>query len=80
MLGRRDLSENLDLDNPDEIAELRGEVDEIMTEWMKGRTREEVFLDASRNWMLPVAPIMELHEVLADPQFNQRGLFQDIHH
>ena len=80
MLGREELVTKFELANLAEKAELTDEVDEILMEWMKGRSKEEVFLDASKNWMLPVAPVMELHEALADPQFNSRGLFQDIHH
>jgi formyl-CoA transferase len=80
MLGREDLITDSDFVNAAKSPESADKMEEILTNWMEDRTREEVFLEASSNWMLPVAPVLELHEVLADPQYNRRGLFQEIHH
>jgi crotonobetainyl-CoA:carnitine CoA-transferase CaiB-like acyl-CoA transferase len=80
MLGSEDIFANLDLTNTADIAEVEIEVDEIMMKWMEGKTKQDVFLEASRDWMLPVAPVLELNEVLSDPQFESRGLFQEINH
>ena len=80
MLGREDLITDADFSNAAESSESADKMEEIITTWMEGRTREEVFLEASSNWMLPVAPVLELHEVLTDAQYNHRGLFQEIYH
>ncbi|HAL48570.1 MAG TPA: hypothetical protein DCP37_12530 [Dehalococcoidia bacterium] len=80
MLGREDIVANSDLDDVAGFADLADEMERILITWMKGRTKKDVFMEASRDWMLPVAPVLELDEVLADPQFNDRGLFQDVDH
>lgn len=80
MLDREDLITSADFAEAAESPEAADKMEEILTTWMKGRTREDVFLEASSDWMLPVAPVLELHEVLTNPQFNHRALFQEIDH
>ena len=80
MLGREDLIADSEFADAARSPESSDKMEEILETWMKSRTREEVFLEASSDWMLPVAPVLELHEVLANPQYNRRGLFQKIRH
>ncbi|MDP6070553.1 MAG: CoA transferase [SAR202 cluster bacterium] len=80
MIGSEDFFANSDIDDTTGFAKLLDDMEGLLKTWMKGRTKREIFLEASRDWMLPVAPVQELDEVLADPQYNDRGLFQEIDH
>ena len=39
-----------------------------------------MFHEANEGWSIPVAPILTLEEVLSDPQYVHRGLFQNTAH
>ena len=56
------------------------EVERILVDWMRGKTKFQVFHEASSGWSIPVAPILTLEEVLSDPQYVHRGLFQNMAH
>ena len=80
MLARTDLYEDKDfsdLTSNDELALL---VDRIIEDWMEDKTRSEVFREASEEWLLPVAPVLSISEVLSDKQFMHRNSFQEIDH
>ncbi len=51
-------------------------INEVMTAWCAERTRDEALaqLEAAR---IPCGPVNELDEVLADPQVQARGLFEE---
>ena len=56
------------------------EIDSILIDWMKNKTRQEVFTLAAGSWSEPASPLLELGEVLADPQLRHRHLFTEIDH
>tara|TARA_Y100000588_G_scaffold120290_1_gene131642 strand:+ start:1670 stop:2848 length:1179 start_codon:yes stop_codon:yes gene_type:complete len=80
MLNRTDLSENTSYDNVFDHPESGVIVDKIMEEWMTEKTKREVFHEASSQWMLPVAPVLDIDEILSDPHFEFRDAFQSINH
>ena len=80
MLGREDLLSDPDFDTGLKRTQNSEMLDRIITDWMKGKTRREVFLETSEVWMLPTAPVLNLSEVLQDPQFAHRNLFQQLGH
>ena len=61
-------------------AEHCEEADRALVDWMRERTKLQVFHEANEGWSIPVAPILTLEEVLSDPQYVHRGLFQNTAH
>lgn len=55
-------------------------VERVIVEWMRERTKLQVFHEASMGWSIPVAPVLTLEEVISDPQYVHRGLFQNVAH
>jgi len=55
-------------------------LDGLIRKWMSGKTKAEIFTVTSESWMLPTAPVLGLGEVLQDPQYAHRNLFQRIDH
>ena len=47
---------------------------------MKDKTRQEVFEIAAGTWSEPASPLLELAEVLEDPQLRLRDFFADVSH
>ena len=80
MLGREDLLDDPEFDTRLKRSQKSDTLDSLITDWMKGKTRQEVFLESSEKWFLPVAPVLNLNEVLRDPQFVQRNLFKPLSH
>jgi crotonobetainyl-CoA:carnitine CoA-transferase CaiB-like acyl-CoA transferase len=80
MLGREDLITDPDFDTRFKRSQNSKILDGLIIDWMKGKTRQEVFLESSETWLIPTAPVLNLHEVLKDPQFAQRDLFQSVSH
>ena len=80
MLNCVALSEDSDYDNVFDNPKSGVIVDEIMEEWMSDKTKREVFHEASTIWMLPVAPVLEINEIMEDQHFISRDTFQTIDH
>jgi crotonobetainyl-CoA:carnitine CoA-transferase CaiB-like acyl-CoA transferase len=80
MLNRMDLSLDTDSKNVFENPKLEIVVDKIMEEWMSNKTKREVFHEASAVWMLPVAPVLQINEIMEDQHFVSRDTFQKIDH
>ncbi len=73
------------LDDPrfDTFAERRQHadvIDAILIDWMKDKTRREVFEFAAGDWSEPASPLLELSETLNDQQLRHRGLFTEVEH
>lgn len=54
------------------------ELDSIVSDWLTTRTRQEVFHLAEGEWRVPMGPLYELDEVLADPQLKERGFWVKV--
>ncbi len=80
MLGREDLLTDPEYDTRQKRSENSATLDRMVIDWMKGKTRQEVFRETSEVWLLPTAPVLNLHEVLGDPQLTRRNLFQPLSH
>ena len=80
MLGREDLLTDPEYDTRQKRSEKSETLDRMVIDWMKGKTRQEVFRETSEVWLLPTAPVLNLHEVLEDPQLSRRNLFQPLSH
>ena len=80
MIGRPDLTEEPWFADLQERREHVDEIDEILIDWMKDKTRQEVFEIAAGTWSEPASPLLELAEVLDDPQLRLRDFFADVIH
>ena len=80
MLEREDLLSNPSFDSPVKRRQQSDMLDDLIREWMSGKTKAEIFTVTSESWMLPTAPVLGLGEVLQDPQYAYRNLFQRIDH
>lgn len=78
-MGRTELA-----DDP-RLATLRSRVanidfvDEIVSEWTSGRTRDALY-ETLRRHRVPCAPLRDLDEVVNDPHLHQRGMLQRVDH
>ena len=80
MIGRPELLDEPRFATFVERRERADEIDAILIDWMKDKTRHEIFQLAAGSWSEPAAPLLELDEVLADPQLAHRGFFAEIDH
>ena len=80
MMGRPELTEEPWFTDVQERRDRVDEIDEIMIDWMKDKTRQEVFEIVAGTWSVPASPLLELEEVLEDPQLRRRGFFSDVSH
>ena len=55
------------------------EAEALIAPWFMQRTKEEI-LQICRDNRIPCVPVHTFDEVMADPQLNSRGYFQDLHH
>ena len=80
MLGRAELLDEPRFETFIERREHADEIDSILIDWMKDKTRAEVFEFAAGTWSEPASPLLELGEVLDDRQLAHRALFTEIDH
>ena len=63
-----------------ERREHADDIDAILIDWMRDKTRREVFETAAGTWSEPASPLLDLSEVLSDGQLRHRRLFAEIDH
>ncbi len=75
--GRSDLADDPRLaDNPGRVAHQQ-EIDDAIGEWTKTLSVEEV-LEAMESARVPAGPINSVADMMADPHFEARGLFETV--
>jgi len=79
VLERPDLRDDPTLQSNAGRAARMDEIDAIVGDWTRFRTRAEC-LDALGRAGIPAAPVLTLKEVLADPQIEASGMFQMVRH
>ena len=80
MVGRDDLVEDPRFATTEMQRARADEIDAILIDWMRDKTRREVFETAAGMWSEPAGPLLEMSEVLRDPQLRHRRLFAEIDH
>ncbi|MBI4216335.1 MAG: CoA transferase [Chloroflexi bacterium] len=55
------------------------EIEPLLSARLRGHTRDELFRQG-QEWRFPLSPVLSLEEVLADPQHQARGYFQEVEH
>jgi formyl-CoA transferase len=74
-MGRPELSDDPRFENLKKRVEAMDDVDRIVSEWTRGRTKEETFQTLMAN-KVPCAPVRDLEEVVNDPNMHARGALQ----
>jgi crotonobetainyl-CoA:carnitine CoA-transferase CaiB-like acyl-CoA transferase len=56
------------------------DIDAILIDWMRDKTRQEVFEYAAGDWSEPASPLLDLSETLSDAQLKHRNFFTEVGH
>ena len=80
LIGRQDLLGDPRFDTSPERRQRADEIDEILIDWMKDKTKADIFREAAGVWSVPVAPVSDLNEVLNDSQYRARGFWATLDH
>lgn len=76
-IGREDLAQDPRLEHNDGRVEHEEMIDQAIEAWTKAHTYDEVFRTLESAGV-PCGPIYSAAEILKDPHFNARGLFETV--
>jgi formyl-CoA transferase len=77
LMGRPELAEHSDYATAPARIERREQVDELVADWIRERSLEEV-LEAFASAGVPAAPVRSYAECAADPHVAERDMLQDV--
>ena len=77
LIGRADLANNPDLARNDGRAKRAEEIDQIIGEWSKQRTLEDI-LSALQSIAVPAGRIYTAKDIAEDPHYRARGVIQTV--
>ena len=80
MVGQPELLEDPRFETFEVRREHADDIDTILIDWMKDKTRQEVFEYAAGDWSEPASPLLNLSETLSDEQLAHRNFFTDVEH
>ena len=80
MVGQPELLEDPRFITFVERREHADDIDAILIDWMKDKTRQEVFAYAAGDWSEPASPLLRLSETLDDEQLRHRRFFTGVEH
>ena len=80
MVGLPELLEDTRFVTFEERRDHADDIDAILIDWMKDKTRREVFEYAAGDWSEPASPLLYLSETLRDEQLRHREFFVDVEH
>ena len=78
-IQREDCLKNARFKNPEDRVDHMEEVEALVTEWSRNRSTEEA-LGILRKRKIPCDPVLEVKDVLEDPQLKARGMIQELEH
>ena len=80
MVGQPELLEDPRFVTFEVRREHADDIDAVLIDWMKDKTRKEVFEFAAGDWSEPASPLLYLSETLDDEQLRHRNFFADVEH
>ena len=80
MVGQPELLEDPRFVTFEVRREHADDIDAILIDWMKDKTRKEVFEFAAGDWSEPASPLLYLSETLDDEQLAHRNFFTEVEH
>jgi crotonobetainyl-CoA:carnitine CoA-transferase CaiB-like acyl-CoA transferase len=78
-IGREDCLNDPRFTNVEDRLKNAPEVEVIVVEWSQKYTTEEALV-ILRNKKVPCDPVLEIKEILQDPQLKSRGMIQELQH
>ncbi len=75
--GRSDMAENPAMADNAGRVEHEAEIDEALAEWCAGHSSTHI-INTLEEVRVPVGPIYNVEDMLADPHYNARGLFESV--
>lgn len=75
MLGQSSLKDDVRFNTREGRRENNGELMAYVYSWLADRTRAEVFA-AAREFRFPLAPVYNAEDMVGDPHFGQRGMWE----
>jgi crotonobetainyl-CoA:carnitine CoA-transferase CaiB-like acyl-CoA transferase len=78
-IERGDCLKDPRFENLEDRVDHMEEVEAVVTEWSRNRSTEEA-LRTLRKRKIPCDPVLEVKEVLEDPQLKARGMIQELEH
>jgi len=78
-IGRQDLIGNPSYDTRPKRVKMVDEIDEIISDWARGRTKEEA-VEALLNMRVPAGPVMNVDELKQDKHLQARKMVVDLIH
>ena len=79
-MGREDLLYDERFASFASLRDAADEIDAILLDWVKDKTRREIVEHAAGVHSVPTSPVFDLGEALADSQYAERGLFGRFAH
>ncbi len=79
-MGREDLLIDSPIAAAPSLRDAAHLIDEILLDWVKDKTRQEIVDLAAGVYSVPASPVLDITETLQDGQYAERRLFQRIEH
>ena len=79
-MGREDLLIDSPIADAPSLRDAADLIDEILLDWVKDKTRQEIVDLAAGVYSVPASPVLDISETLRDSQYNERGLFELFEH
>ena len=79
-MGREDLLIDSPIAAAPSLRDAADLIDEILIDWVKDKTRQEIVDLAAGVYSVPASPVLDISETLRDSQYNERGLFRGFEH
>ncbi len=76
-VGRADLADDPRLANNPGRVEHEAEIDQVLAQWCASLHAVEVLAQLEQN-RVPAGPIYNVQDMVQDPHFNDRGLFEQV--
>jgi len=79
VIGREELIEDERFDSPRKRFEHKKEIDDMVARWTRSRTKQEA-MEAIGSSGIPCGAVYDTMEIINEPHFEKRGIFQHIDH
>jgi crotonobetainyl-CoA:carnitine CoA-transferase CaiB-like acyl-CoA transferase len=76
-IGRSDLAEHPEMQNNAGRVRHEAEIDQAIIDWAKTKTYEEAY-QAMIEAEVPTGPVYSIADIVRDPQYIARGLFEEV--
>ena len=75
--GREDMANNPEMENNQGRVIHQDAIDQALSDWCAGHTSKEI-IERLESVRVPVGPIYSVEDMMDDPHYNARGMFESI--